>query len=51
MEFIVELNIKLFEMNEVLVMKMYYFVFILKKCVCWYEGLDGKDGIDGFIKL
>lgn len=51
MELIVESNIKSSEMNEVLAMKMHYLAFILKKCARWHEGLDGKDGIDGFIKF
>lgn len=51
MELITESNIKSSEMNEVLAMKMHYLAFILKKCARWHEGLDGKDGIDGFIKL
>lgn len=31
-------------------MKMYYLGFMLKKCVYWNEKLEGKGGIDGFIK-
>ncbi|XP_020616117.1 ankyrin repeat and MYND domain-containing protein 2-like [Orbicella faveolata] len=50
MELIVESNIKSSEMNEVLAMKIHYLAFTLKKCARWHEGLDGKDGIDGFIK-
>ena len=50
MELIVESNIKSSEMNEVLAMKMHYLAFMLKKCSRWHEGLEGKDGIDGFIK-
>lgn len=50
MELIVESNIKSSEMNEVLAMKMHYLGIMLKKCARWHEGLDGKDGIDGFIK-
>lgn len=51
MEHIVESNVKSTEMNEVLAMKIHYLAFMFKKCARWYEGLDGKDGIDGFIKL
>ena len=50
MELVVESNIKSFEMNEVLAMKIHYLAFVLKTCARWHEGLDGKDGIDGFIK-
>lgn len=50
MELIVESNIKSSEMNEVLAMKMHYLAFMLNKCSRWHKGLDGKDGIDGFIK-
>ena len=50
MELIVESNIKSSEMSEVLAMKIHYLAFILKKCARWHEGLDGKDGINGFLK-
>jgi len=51
MELLVESNVKSSEMNEVLAMKLHYLAFMLKKCARWHEGLEGKDGIDGFIKL
>ena len=50
MELLVESNIKSSEMHEVLAMKMHYLAFMLKTCACWHEGLDGKNGIEGFIK-
>ena len=50
MELLVESNVKSSEMNEVLAMKLHYLAFILKKCARWHDGLDGKDGIEGFIK-
>ena len=50
MELLAETNVKSKEMHEVLAMKMHYLGFMLKKCARWHEGLDGKDGIDGFIK-
>ena len=50
MELIAESNVKSSQMNEVLAMKIHYLTFMLKKCARWHEGLDGKDGIDGFIK-
>jgi len=51
MELLVESNVKSSEMNEVLAMKLHYLAFMLKKCARWHEGLEGKDGIDGFIKF
>lgn len=50
LELLVESNVKSSEMNEVLAMKLHYLAFILKKCARWHDGLDGKDGIEGFIK-
>lgn len=50
MELLAETNVKSSEMNEVLAMKMHYLAFMLKTCARWHEGLDGKDGIEGFIK-
>ena len=50
MELIAESNVKSSQMNEVLAMKIHYLAFVLKKCARWHEGMDGKDGIDGFIK-
>lgn len=50
LELLVESNVKSSEMNEVLAMKLHYLAFILKKCARWRDGLDGKDGIEGFIK-
>ena len=50
MELIAESNVKSSEMNEVLAMKMHYLAFVLKTCARWNEELDGKGGIDGFIK-
>lgn len=50
MELIAESNVKSSEMNEVLAMKMHYLACVLKICARWHEELDGKGGIDGFIK-
>ncbi|XP_068710703.1 ankyrin repeat and MYND domain-containing protein 2-like isoform X2 [Montipora foliosa] len=50
MELLTEANVKGKEMNEVLAMKMHYLGFALKKCARWHDGLEGKDGIEGFIK-
>ena len=50
MELLVESNIKSSEMHEVLAMKMHYLAFLLKTCARWHEGLEGKDGIEGFLK-
>lgn len=50
LELLVESNVKSSEMNEVLAMKLHYLAFILKKCARWHDGLDGKGGIEGFIK-
>ena len=38
-------------MNEVLAMKMHCYGYTVKKCGRWHEGLDGKDGIEGLLKL
>ena len=45
-----ESNVKSSEMHEVIAMKLHYLAFMLKKCARWHDGLDGKDGIEGFIK-
>lgn len=50
MGLLAESNVKSKEMNEVLAMKMHYLAFVLKTCARWHDGLDGKDGIEGFIK-
>ena len=50
MELLTESKIKSKEMQEVLAMKMHYLGFMLKKCAQWNEELEGKGGIDGFIK-
>lgn len=50
LELLVESNVKSSEMHEVLAMKLHYLAFMLKKCARWHDGLDGKDGIEGFIK-
>lgn len=50
MELLTESKIKSKEMQEVLAMKMHYLGFMLKKCAHWNEELEGKGGIDGFIK-
>jgi hypothetical protein len=38
-------------MNEMMAMKMNYFGYAVRKCGRWCEGLDGKDGIEGLLKL
>lgn len=43
--------IKQKEMNEVIAMKMHYYGFTVKKCARWHEELEGKDGVDGLLKL
>ena len=50
MELLAESNVKSSQMNEVLAMKMHYLAFMLKTCARWHEGLEGKDGIEGFVK-
>ena len=50
LELLVESNVKSSEMHEVIAMKLHYLAFMLKKCARWHDGLDGKDGIEGFIK-
>lgn len=50
MELLTESKIESKEMQEVLAMKMHYLGFMLKKCAHWNEELEGKGGIDGFIK-
>ena len=51
MELLVESNVRSKEMNEVIAMKLHYLAFMLKKCAQWHKGVEGQDGIEGFIKL
>ena len=45
-----EACVKAKEMNEVMAMKLHYMACVLKKTARWHQGLEGKDGIEGFVK-
>lgn len=38
------------DVNEVMAMKLHYQACVLQHCARWHKGLQGQNGIDGFLK-